>query len=128
MPASQQLEAAITLMRDRAETLVQLADLVALFSTEPAIDGTLKSQHLAPNVAVLTQFATALDNLVVWDKTSIAGAIAATLTANSLKMPQLAIPLRVAVFGTPQTPGVDAMLSILGKTQTLSRLSSAISR
>jgi len=39
-----------------------------------------------------------------------------------LKMPQLAIPLRVAVVGTTQTPAIDAVLDILGKDKVLGRL------
>ena len=40
-----------------------------------------------------------------------------------LKMPQLAIPLRVAVVGQTQTPAVDAVLALLGET-VLARLAS----
>jgi glutamyl-tRNA synthetase len=38
-------------------------------------------------------------------------------------MPQLAIPLRVAVTGQTQTPAVDAVLALLGKETVLKRLS-----
>lgn len=41
-----------------------------------------------------------------------------------LKMPQLAIPLRVAVVGQTQTPAVDAVLALLGKETVLARLAS----
>jgi glutamyl-tRNA synthetase len=125
MTATAQLDAAITLMRDRAETLVQLADLVAVFTTMPAADAALIAQHVTPNAALLGSFKDALNNLAVWDKTSIAAVIAQTLTSQGLKMPQLAIPVRVAVFGMTQTPGVDAMLAVLGKTETFARLSMA---
>jgi glutamyl-tRNA synthetase len=126
MAASPQLEAALALMRDRAETLVQLADLVTVFSTAPVIDAALKAQHLDPNALVLRSFAAALGALPTWDKDTIASAIAQTLKDNGLKMPQLAIPVRVAIFGMPQTPSVDAMLAVLGKSSTLSRLQQAI--
>jgi glutamyl-tRNA synthetase len=120
--ATPQLEAAIGLMRDRAETMVQLADLITVFLAPPATDAGLWAQHVSPNAAVLGHFAAALNGLTEWDKTSIAGAIASTLAAQGLKMPQLAIPVRVAVFGTTQTPGVDAMLAVLGREQSLLRL------
>ncbi len=122
MNTTPQLEAAVALMRDRAETLVQLADLVAVLTTAPALDPALIAQHVTPNLAVLASFASTLKDLPHWDKASIAAAITSTLAAGGLKMPQLAIPVRVAVFGTTQTPGVDAMLAVLGKTQTLARL------
>ncbi len=122
MPASAQLEAAIDLMRDRAETLVQLADLVTVFFAQPTVDAALIAQHVNPNAGLLTTFCDTLKALPDWNKASIASAIAATLAAQGLKMPQLAIPVRVAVFGTTQTPSVDAMLAVLGKDQTLLRL------
>jgi glutamyl-tRNA synthetase len=126
MSATPQLEAAVALMRDRAETLVQLADLIAVFTTAPVVGEALKTQHVVPNVAVLASFEQALNALPTWDKVSIAGAIQHTLKELALKMPQLAIPVRVAVFGTTQTPGVDAMLAVLGKNETLARLNSVL--
>lgn len=126
MSATVQLEAAIALMRDRSETLVQLADLVSVFTAAPAVSEELKTQHVLPNLAVLASFEQALNTLLTWDKESIAGAIQHTLKELALKMPQLAIPVRVSVFGTTQTPGVDAMLAVLGKSETLARLKSVL--
>jgi glutamyl-tRNA synthetase len=37
------------------------------------------------------------------------------LTAHGLKMPQLAIPLRVLVCGRTQTPSVDAVLALFDR-------------
>ena len=44
------------------------------------------------------------------------------LTEQGLKMPQLAMPVRVLVMGTPQTPSVDAVLFLCGKEKVLARL------
>jgi glutamyl-tRNA synthetase len=126
LQATPQLEAAIGLMRERAETLVQLADLVAVFTAAPSIDAALVLQHVTPATALLQSFCAVLNTLDQWDKASIAGAIAQTLAAHQAKMPQLAVPVRVAVFGTPQTPSVDAMLAVLGKQDTLARLQAAL--
>jgi glutamyl-tRNA synthetase len=37
-------------------------------------------------------------------------------------MPQLAIPLRVALFGVEHTPSVDAVVEALGREKTLERV------
>ena len=37
-------------------------------------------------------------------------------------MPQLAMPLRVAVTGRPQTPSIDAVLELVGREAVLARL------
>lgn len=118
---SPRLQAAVGVMRDRAETLVQLADAVAVFdASQPSAD--LLAQHVLPHAAILQAFYTALQALEEWSKASIAGAVQDVLVGQGIKMPQLAIPVRVAVFGTTQTPGVDAMLAVLGRADTLARL------
>ena len=42
-----------------------------------------------------------------------------------LKMPQLVMPLRLAVTGQTQTPAIDAMLELLGRDTVLARLLAA---
>jgi glutamyl-tRNA synthetase len=41
-------------------------------------------------------------------------------------MPQLAIPLRVALLGLPQSPGIDAVLEVLGRERVLARLAKVL--
>ena len=63
-----------------------------------------------------------LDELASWDKASIAGALKAVLASSGLKMPQLAMPVRVLVAGRAQTPSIDAVLELLGRETVLARL------
>jgi glutamyl/glutaminyl-tRNA synthetase len=49
---------------------------------------------------------------VAWDKAAIAAAIKEVLAAHGMKMPQLAMPVRVLVMGTAQTPSLDAVLAL----------------
>ena len=60
-----------------------------------------------------------------WDKASIASVIKEVLTEHGLKMPQLAMPVRVLVMGTAQTPSLDAVLSLCEKQKVLERLKNA---
>jgi glutamyl-tRNA synthetase len=123
-----QLESAIMLMRDRAETLLQLADLIAPFINAPIMTDTLREQYIVPNQLILTHFIQALTQLSesTWNKNNIAAVVKSTLEQYSLKMPQLAIPVRVALFAVPQTPSLDAMLTVLGRNETLSRLNTVL--
>lgn len=115
----------VALLKDRAETLEQLADGAMLFCgahTPPSSE--LATQHLTDAArTVLKDFATQAAGLE-WNRAALSGLIKATLAAHGLKMPQLAIPLRVAVAGTTQTPAIDAVLEILGKQTVLERLTS----
>ena len=45
-----------------------------------------------------------------------------TLTTRNLKMPQLAIPLRVIVLGQSQSPAIDKVLFLLGRMEVKKRL------
>jgi glutamyl-tRNA synthetase len=57
-----------------------------------------------------------------WDKAAIAAAIKEVLAAHGLKMPQLAMPVRVLVMGTAQTPSLDAVLALSSRETVLKRL------
>ena len=55
-----------------------------------------------------------LQNQNLWIAEKINAAIKSTFKAHELKMPHLAIPLRVALLGVEHTPSVDIILQILG--------------
>jgi glutamyl-tRNA synthetase len=91
----------------------------------PANDD-LRAQHLTePARQVLGDFAKQAEALA-WNRVEIAALIKSLLTTHGLKMPQVAIPLRVAVAGTTQTPAIDAVLEILGKQTVLERIATAV--
>ena len=41
-------------------------------------------------------------------------------------MPQVAVPLRVAVTGRTQTPSIDAVLELIGRDTVLERIDRAL--
>ena len=41
---------------------------------------------------------------------------------HNLKMPKVAMPLRVMVTGEPQTPPIDATLELIGRTEVIARM------
>ncbi|MBO9357004.1 glutamate--tRNA ligase [Bordetella petrii] len=126
-PAAVDLAAAMGLLKDRAETLEQLADAALLFCKpfQPAA-AELAEQHLTPAareaLADFAQRAAGTD----WTREAISALIKAVLAERGLKMPQLAIPLRVAVVGQTQTPAVDAVLALIGKEAVLQRLGGGV--
>ncbi|CAP40920.1 glutamate--tRNA ligase [Bordetella petrii] len=122
-PAAVDLAAAMGLLKDRAETLEQLAESALLFCKpyQPA-PAELAEQHLTPAAReALADFAQRAQG-ADWTREAIAALIKAVLADRGLKMPQLAIPLRVAVVGQTQTPAVDAVLALVGKDAVLQRL------
>ena len=57
-----------------------------------------------------------------WTREALSATIKQVLADRGMKMPQLGIPLRIAVTGQQQTPAIDAVLAILGRDTVLARL------
>ncbi|HTP74472.1 MAG TPA: glutamate--tRNA ligase [Burkholderiaceae bacterium] len=114
------------LFKDRCPTLVELAQWLAMFDKPVPPSEADRTAHLGP--AVHPALEALRDRLVsaTWDKAGIAQAIKDTLSEQKIKMPQLAIPLRVAVCGRTQTPSIDAVLALFDRTLVLQRLSAAL--
>ena len=123
--ADERLPRICGLFKDRCDTTVALADWAQAFY----VDVHPKAEDLAQHITDAVKPALALlrEKLAAcaWDKASIAAAIKEVLTATGLKMPQLAMPVRVLVLGTPQTPSLDAVLELLPREKVLARLQSA---
>jgi glutamyl-tRNA synthetase len=123
--ADDRLEAICALFKDRCDTTVALADWAAAFYTEVTPQQADLDKHLTD--AVKPAIAAFADKLTQgeWSKEAIAAALKATLAEFGLKMPALAMPVRVLVMGTPQTPSVDAVLLLQGREKVLANLRKA---
>ncbi|MDT8990903.1 glutamate--tRNA ligase [Curvibacter sp. APW13] len=123
--ADARLPALCDLLKDRCETLVALADWLARFYGDVAASEEEHAKHVTdavrPAVAAL---ATRLQSCA-WDKAAINAAIKEVLTECGLKMPQLAMAVRVLAFGTAQTPSLDAMLELSQREKILGQLAKA---
>ena len=116
------LPAVLALMKERANTVNELADAAMLFFRDPQPDAALLTQHLTDAVKpALAQFAERVAT-VEWTKEAIAAMIKEVLAANGLKMPQIAMPLRLIITGQLQTPAIDAVLQIVGRDAVLARM------
>ncbi len=118
----ERLPAICGLFKDRCDTTVALADWAAAFYTEVVPKPDDLAQHVTeavkPAIAALAQKLAQGE----WSKEAVAAALKQTLTECGLKMPQLAMPVRVLVMGTPQTPSVDAVLALQGREKVLAAL------
>ena len=87
------------LFKDRCDTTVALADWAHVLRTGGAAQRRGPGQHITEGVRpALSMLAKMLEG-VEWDKAAIAAAIKEMLRAHGLKMPQLAMPVRVLVLG-----------------------------
>ena len=109
----------VSLLKDRASTVVQLADEAMLFYQVELRGAPLEVPREVKD-ALKALKARLVD--VAWERGAIGGAIKDVVKASGLKMPQLAMPLRQAVTGRTQTPSIDAVLELLGRETVLLRL------
>ncbi|MBF6630986.1 MAG: glutamate--tRNA ligase [Comamonas sp.] len=111
------------LFKDRCETLVDLANWAKLFYTSSVeCNAEDFAKHVTEAAApILDAFAAAIET-IEWNKEAISAAIKEVLKAQGIKMPVLAMPVRVLTVGTAHTPSVDAVLELLGREKILARL------
>jgi len=120
------LAAVCALVKERAATIVELADAATLFYRTLHPTPELLAQHVTPEVLpALNELAARLEALN-WERSAISAAFKETLAAHGLKMPRLAMPVRVLVTGEPQTPAIDATLELIGKDKVVARLKAGL--
>ena len=110
------------LLRDRAETLVEMADAAHYFYAAPRPDPDKLAQHVQGEVRpALTELHAEFATLD-WTREALMQALKAAAPRHGLKPPQLMMAMRVLVAGTTSTPAIDAVLLLLGRDATRARM------
>jgi glutamyl-tRNA synthetase len=124
------LEQLVVLVRERTKTLVEVVQWVTpYFGRDVTIEEEAARKFLTPAVTpalreltarfeVLPQFSKAL-----WEET-----FKQYVEEKSMKMGQLAQPVRVALTGRTASPGLFEVMEVLGRERTLHRLRKGIER
>ncbi|MDO9102842.1 MAG: glutamate--tRNA ligase [Candidatus Nitrotoga sp.] len=116
------LEAIITLYKERVVTLNELADAAEVFYIDLHPNQELLNAQLsAEAIPALQELAERLKD-VAWEAAAIGAAIKEIVSKHGLKMPKLAMPLRVMLTGQTQTPSVDAVLTLFSREVVLARI------
>jgi glutamyl-tRNA synthetase len=124
LSAGPELPAVVALLKERCETLEVLAAEAMMFYGEPGVARESVSDEARPALADL---ASALAALGDWRAEAVMSAIQAVIDKHKLKLPKLAMPLRMIVFGRAQTPNLGPMLALAGKKRVLERLQAHLS-
>jgi glutamyl-tRNA synthetase len=121
----EQVQPKVALFKDRCATVAALADWLSMYFAPVAPTAEDLAAHVTdavrPAIVTLSEKLAALAD---WNKATIQQALKETLTATGLKMPQLAVPVRVLVCGRAQTPSLDAVLEHFDQKKVLERLQS----
>ena len=120
--AAPSLEAIIGLYKERVSNLNELADVAEVFYIDLHPKAEILAQHLSPEARpALADFAAGIKD-VAWETPAIAALIKSCIGKHGLKMPKLAMPLRVLLTGQAQTPSVDAVIALFPRELVLKRL------
>lgn len=123
-----ELAAVVTLFKERSETLNELAEQAMMFYGQAqATSGQIEQSMAAEMRPALAELAEKFSAIGDWSSDSVMGAIHAVLEKHKLKLPKLAVPLRVIVFGRMQTPNLGPVLALAGKKRVLERLQAQLS-
>src|ERR1700728_5322844 len=123
-----QLEQIVLAQRERAKTVREMAANSVFFSRAPAAyDEKAVRKHVTADVLLLLAEASKqLDQLENWSAPALHEVISGFAAAKGIALGKLAQPIRLAVCGGTVSPPIDATLAILGKAESLSRLTRAL--
>jgi glutamyl-tRNA synthetase len=121
------LAAAMPGLKERAKTLVELADgalfLVARRPIRP--DEAAAKLLTEPARSLLAKAATRLAGVVAWTPGETEAAVRALAASEGVKLGQLAQPLRAALTGRTTSPPIFDVLAVLGRDESLARIADA---
>ena len=120
--ASPALESIIALYKERVVTLNELADAAEVFyiDLQPNKE-LLEAQLTAEAIPALRELAERFKD-ISWEAPAVSVVIKEIIGKYSLKMPKLAMPLRVMLVGQTHTPSVDAVVTLFPRETVLSRM------
>jgi len=110
------------LYKDRVRNLNELADAAHAFYVAPHPSDELRGQHLTETAQAALHDLRGRLASADFSPEALAKTLKETLAATGLKMPQVAIPLRVVLLGQPQSPAIDRVLAVMGRDEVLRRL------
>lgn len=125
---TQWLAKAIGTLKERAKTLVELAHSLRYYVAEEVeYNEKAKTKFLNDKSCdLLVELKKSLDSLADFSHVEMERIFRAIIEKHGIKLGNLAQPVRVAVTGGTESPGIFEVLEIIGKEKTLKRLDRAI--
>ncbi len=122
------LEKMTATLQERAKTLTELVDAAHYYlSDEITFDHKATKKFLTKDAhEPIESLIQKLSTLGDFTEANIEQAFTATLQEKGLQMGQLAQPVRVALTGSTVSPGIHAVIAVLGKERTIQRLRKAL--
>ncbi len=121
------LQRAMYCLKDRARTFPELIEKAHFVLTERPISPDEKAEKALTSVSdgILDELTPHLQN-VSWSRNELEEALNSFAETKGVKFGKLAGPLRAVLAGRSVTPSVFDMMLVLGKEETLARISDAV--
>lgn len=123
----QRVDAAVETLRPRSKTLKDFAEQAAYLMLNRPIEITGKAKKALKNDAIshLQSLTLRLESLedAAWTSDNIQDCISTYAADNDIGFGKIGQPLRAALTGGAPSPDLSWVLALLGKTETLARLS-----
>lgn len=118
----------VDLLKERVNTIDELADAAVYFYRPLEPTEELKTQFF--NAETKTLLAGLIEKFhhIEWTRESIHHEIKTAAKDQDVKLPKIAMPLRVMVTGEVHTPSIDAVLELLGREETLNRVKAGLAQ
>lgn len=128
-PLKAKLRHALPGLKDRAKTLVELqAGSQFLFASRPiTVDPKARQNLDAAGIEALKGLLPVLSSVEHWTAVSIEAQVKDHAERHGAKLGKLAQPMRAALTGTATSPGIFDVLDVLGREESLGRISDQIS-
>ncbi|MBM3534825.1 MAG: glutamate--tRNA ligase [Alphaproteobacteria bacterium] len=125
--ALSRIERGMTGLKQRAKTLVELADNARFYAAERPIPISEKAKALLTSEAkaLLARLSPALAE-TDFSEAALESAVRAFVERERVKLGQVAQPLRAALAGETTSPGIFEVATVLGREEALGRISDAI--
>ena len=115
--------AAITLYKDRSQTLRELVDgIMELYNAPASYDAESMTNFVTAQTKDLVQELAQQLAVEQFNKVALQEMVKAFAKAKDIKFPFVAQPIRIALIGSSHGPGIYEMLEIVGRDEALYRL------
>jgi glutamyl-tRNA synthetase len=119
---------AIDSLKERSRTLIELANSLRYYISEDIeYDEKAKTKFLnEKNLPYLIELKDSLASVADFSESEIEKIFLLIIKKHGVKLGNLAQPVRVAITGRSESPGIFEVLEIVGKEKAIKRLESAI--
>jgi glutamyl-tRNA synthetase len=118
----------VDILRPRAETLNELADRAETFFYEQVNYDDDARRRLAAAQGYLEDLERAFSRLEFFDDDAIDDLLHDYVQGQGVGLGKVLMPLRVALTGTTEAPGVVELVAIMGRQRTLARIGQALQK